>query len=204
MGSGVQTLRSGRIDVTLVQAAFGAYPPPPLPDALAELLFQGDQGPCYALLDAARLPEVPDILTGSGLEHACLFQGEAEADLAEVAPWLVRLTPDSRLTRRLLSGADSRWGLWGKDGAVFLRSTDDLASLRRHFRRMTRLQDPDSGRWFLFRFYAAPTMRDLVAGMEPARLRRFCGPVRRFVVPDGADAVRVIDRPEIDGDHAAV
>lgn len=190
---------SRRIGVTLVEDAFGAYPPPPLPAVLSDLLFAGPEARCVALLDAARIDNLPQMLAGGDLAHLCLFQGDAAEELAEVAPWLVELTPESRLARRLLSGDAAQWGLWGRDGAVFLRSKDDLATLRRHFRRMTRLYDRDSDAWLYFRFYAASTMRDLVSGMGAARLARFCGPVERFVIPVPAmreAAVLTIDRPE--------
>lgn len=190
---------SFRMPVALVRESFGAYPPPAIPDTLADLLFNDQDGSCFALLDAARMPQLPQVLAGTDLEHACLFQGEAEKDMEDVAPWLVRLAPESRFVRRLLSGPETQWGLWNRDASVFLRSRSDLWAVRKHFRRMTRLYDPETGRWFFFRFYAAPTMRDLVAGMDTLRLQRLFGPVSRFVVPAGDDAVLVIDNPDREG-----
>ena len=174
---------------------FGAHPKQVVPDCLRPLLFSPDQGGCFALLDAAAITDLPLILETCGLAHDCLFQGEALASMAEVAPWIVRLDPDSLLTRRLLSDTGDGWGLWG-DGAVFLRSAASLDDLRRHFRRFTRLYDAATGKWLFFRFYAAATMRGMISAMAPARLARFAGPVTSFIVPaTGSRALLIQPEP---------
>ncbi len=40
----------------------------------------------YALLDAAKVTNLPELLAGSKLEHRCLFQREAFDGLKNVAP----------------------------------------------------------------------------------------------------------------------
>lgn len=183
------------VKIDLVEEIFGSYPPPPIPESIFEILFNNEDGACFALLDAARLQHLPQILASTDLEYRCLFQGDAESELEDVAPWLVKLSPNDKFTRRLLTGPNTKWGFWGHDAAVFLRSHSDLLTVRKSFRRLTRLYDPGVGRWFYFRFYAAPTMRDMISGMEASRLHHFFDSAIRFIVPNGNDAVLIIDKP---------
>ena len=56
-----------------------------VPDAIYEPLFgQPSDAPLhtYAILDAAKVPNLPELLEVSGLEHRCLFKGDAYDDLA--------------------------------------------------------------------------------------------------------------------------
>lgn len=173
---------------------FGAYPKKVVPDCLQPLLFGPDQGDCFALLDAAAIPDLTLILETCGQPHDCLFQGEALETMGVVAPWIVQLAPDSLFTRRLLSQTGDAWGLWD-DGVVFLRSKATLDELRRHFRRFTRLYDAETGKWLFFRFYAASTMRSMISAMAPARLARFAGPVTSFIIPEKDNRALLI-KPE--------
>ena len=95
---------------------------------------------------------LPALLDASGLEHRCLFKGGTAEELAEVAPWLVRLTEDSRLTRLLFTGKDAIGGLWQSEPGIYIRSRASFEDIWRHFRRFTRVQD-ECGNWFLFRFW---------------------------------------------------
>ncbi|WP_170162180.1 DUF4123 domain-containing protein [Paracoccus siganidrum] len=106
----------------------------------------------FAILDAAKVANLPALLDASGLEHRCLFKGGTAEELAEVAPWLVRLTEDSRLTRLLFTGKDAIGGLWQSEPGIYIRSRASFEDIWRHFRRFTRVQD-ECGNWFLFRFW---------------------------------------------------
>lgn len=62
-----------------------------VPDALYEPLFgQPADTPLhtYAILDAAKAPNLPELLEASGLAHRCLFKGSAFDELKDVAPWI--------------------------------------------------------------------------------------------------------------------
>ncbi|MEP4929489.1 MAG: hypothetical protein ABJT31_17080, partial [Hyphomicrobiales bacterium] len=57
-----------------------------VPDALYEPLFgQPDDTPLhtYAILDAAKFPNLPELLEVSGLVHRCLFKGDAFDELKD-------------------------------------------------------------------------------------------------------------------------
>src|SRR3982750_2747742 len=119
-------------------------------DRLREILWPAaagrPSGEVYALLDGARDPRIYPILSRSLTDSCCLYTGELPRALAEVAPYLVALGRDSKLTAGLTEGG------WGQSWGVFLSSTAILQDLRRHFRRFLRVQD-ESGRRLIFRFY---------------------------------------------------
>lgn len=126
------------------------------PAVLDTFLFErnaeGTGGNAYALLDAARIPNLPELLDMSGLRHACLFANEAEETLGTIAPWLVQLERDARLTRHLFTDGEASWHLWGREVGLFLRSRHAFDDVWKHCRKFTRLQD-ERGKWHLVRFW---------------------------------------------------
>ena len=130
----------------------------PTPDALRNALyprlFSQDEGvTTFALLDGASAPGLLDHLYGSPRpEFTCLYRGELKPDMAEVAPYLVRLKPDTPFTDWLLAEG------WGKHWGIFLTSQADLAALRKHFRTFTIVKDPD-GKMLYFRYYDPRVLR---------------------------------------------
>lgn len=154
----IQTLT----DLAPLDAQFAIAAPKTVPDALAPALFgQPTPSPeqhaptnlhCYAVLDAARIPALPELLEASELEHRCLFKGEAYADYKDVAPWLVRLEPQSKFTRNLFTRTEADLHVWDAEPGIFIRSHAPLKDLWRHLRKFTKLQD-EAGKWFYFRFW---------------------------------------------------
>jgi Domain of unknown function (DUF4123) len=129
----------------------------------------------YAVLDAAKVMDLPERLARSGLEHRCLFTGKATEDLGAVAPWLVRLDPAHGLTRQLFTAGKASWQLSGKDTAIFLRSLAGIDIVHRHLRKFTRIASEETGRWNLFRFYDPVTLRALMAAGNMGVLERLAG-----------------------------
>ncbi|MEL7219521.1 MAG: DUF4123 domain-containing protein [Pseudomonadota bacterium] len=106
----------------------------------------------YALLDAAKVPGLPEMLETSGLDHACLFQGTAAEELRDVAPWIVRLHEYHKFTRNVFTSGNAPWDMWDKEPGILLRSRGSLADLRKHLRKFTRVKD-ETGKWYYVRFY---------------------------------------------------
>ncbi len=106
----------------------------------------------YAILDAAKIEGLPEMLEASGLEHRCLFKGSAFDELQDVAPWLVRLEKDSAFTRNLFTRGDAPWHLWDREPGLYVRSRAAMNELWAHFRKFTKVQD-EHGRWIYFRFW---------------------------------------------------
>ena len=85
----------------------------PLQQVLGQLFTGGLT--TYAILDGAQVPELPQRLQPSGLDHVCLYLGEIPDDLAQVAPYLVALKRDDRFTAWILEqGWGSSWGIYAK------------------------------------------------------------------------------------------
>lgn len=148
---------------------FGVHPPKTVPDALREVLF-GQSEPSeaeidryssaetvppmqtYSILDAAKVFGMPEMLGASGLEHRCLFKGDAYDDMKDVAPWIVRLEDGNDFTQKLFTEGKPPWLMWDKEPGVYIRSRATLDTLWKHFRKFTRVQD-ENGKWFYMRFW---------------------------------------------------
>ncbi len=149
---------------------FGAASPKTVPDALYQPLF-GPVDPSeaeieaaggdpkhvppmqtYAILDAAKLVNLQVILDTSGLEHRCLFKGEAYDELKDVAPYIVRLEEGNDFTRHLFTVGKAPWCMWDIEPGIYVRSRGTLDDMWRHFRKFTRVQD-EAGKWYYFRFW---------------------------------------------------
>jgi hypothetical protein len=155
------------LDVVIIEGlvpldqGFGLAEARSVPDALSDILFgpvdgiaiqPGHELHSYAVLDAAKVPGLPEMLEGSGLQHACLFQGSAAEELRDAAPWIVRLEENHFLTRALFTRGDGPLDLWDAEAGIFLRSAAPLNAVRAHLRKFTRCQDT-RGRWVYFRFW---------------------------------------------------
>lgn len=142
----------------------------------------------YAVLDAAKMPYLlVSLLETSGLRHQSLFQGDAQEELGEFAPYLVELEEEADFTKRLFTGPDAAGGLWEKDLGFFLGSSAGFDRVRTHLRRLTRLQD-EHGKWFYFRFW------DSVGNATPSRdanwLLRLCAAPVDWIVSRAGETMR--------------
>ncbi|MDO5604780.1 MAG: DUF4123 domain-containing protein [Paracoccus sp. (in: a-proteobacteria)] len=179
----------------------GVFPKKTVPDALHDALFGqpeptaaeikaagGDASAVasmqtYAILDAAKVTNLPELLERSGLEHRCLFKGAAYDELKSVAPWIVRLEEGTPFTRNLFTCSDASWHLWDNEPGIYIRSRGTLNDMWRHFRKFTRVQD-ENGKWFYFRFYdpvCAASAVSLLYAIENSILRPSCYPAMMVV-----------------------
>lgn len=168
-----------------------------VPAVLEDVLF-GGEGYCYALLDAARVEGLPDLLDRSGLQHLCLFKGDARDELADVAPWLVRLERGNSFARNLFTRGKAHWHLWDAQAGIFLRSPARIEAVRAHLRHFTRLQD-GSGAWYYFRFWEPAVASTYFATLEgrPELAHRWFLP-RQGEPVDAIIAIRPdLDRAEV-------
>ena len=147
-------------EVQPLDAQFGAVRKKSVPDALFDILFgkidtsgadQDGYPQTYAILDAAKIPDLREYLERSTLEYRCLFKGQAYDDLSDVAPWIIRLDLNDQLTRYLFTDGEAPWFLWRKEPGVYVRSYASLEDLWKHFRRFTRVRD-ENGNWLYQRF----------------------------------------------------
>ncbi|WP_299192790.1 DUF4123 domain-containing protein [uncultured Litoreibacter sp.] len=151
--------RSERFDVVPLSGQIGQSDAAFVPEALNEPLFgalstsSDETSPkTYAILDAAKIFGLPELLATSGLEHRCFYKGDMLDELGDVAPWIVRLEAQNRLTQNLFTQGDAAWHLWKDEAGIFLRSSQSLKTLWQHFRKFTKVQN-SSGESVYFRFW---------------------------------------------------
>jgi hypothetical protein len=150
-----------------------AFPAQPL----RKLLFSNEDESTYAVLDGASVPELLPKLAGMKDEWACLYRGELEPDIAQVAPYLVKLRAESPFTDWILSEG------WGNHWGIFALTQIGLEALRRHFRHFLRVKD-HSGKIFYFRFYDPRVLGFFLPTCNRSEIKTFYGPVLRYVIED--------------------
>jgi len=141
-------------------------------DRLLEIL-GGRAQPLFALLDAARDYRVHALLAESGHEFQSLYEGAQGKELAEVAPYLVRLPAQSRLLEQLVRDG------WGQSWGVYLTSEGSFKGIRKQFRHFLMVKTED-GKELYFRFYDPRVLRVFLPTCGSSEAAEFFGPIRRF------------------------
>ena len=132
----------------------------PFVQHLSRYLFVGRELNVFAVLDGAAVPNLRTSLHIFQPEYECLYRGDLKPDMAQVAPYLVRLEPNSQFTDWVVVDG------WGKHWGIFVRSAEDMPAVRRHLRRHLVVHDED-GRPLAFRYYDPRVLR--VNGSGSAR-----------------------------------
>jgi hypothetical protein len=158
-----------------------------LPEPLREVLwpFPLPARGVYALVDAAQDAELYPAIRECDADWVCLYRGDAAVRLAEAAPYLVELHPDSRFTRWFLERG------WGRQWGVFLTSNATIERLQGHFRRCTMAELPD-GRHVFFRFYDPRVLRVYLPVCTPEELETIFGPAESFVMEAEDPATAIV------------
>jgi hypothetical protein len=145
--------------------------------ALREHLFADPERSVFALLDGASVDGLVKMLWEQKPEHVCLYRGELEPDMAEVAPYLIRLVPDAEFTEWVLARG------WGNHWGIFAVTDADLRALRRHFRTFTMVRDPD-GKLLYFRYYDPRVLRVYLPTCNEEEMAIVFGPVACYLLED--------------------
>lgn len=133
-------------------------------------------GTLFAVLDAARTPEVLALLIPSkDLTYQSLYEGLKGEELAAVAPYLVEIPEDSPLLETL-----ARRG-WGNSWGVYLTCDRPFAEVRKHLRRFL-MAELEGGPRVYFRFYDPRVLRLYLPTCDPREAREFFGPIRHFLL----------------------
>jgi hypothetical protein len=138
-------------------------------------LLRRDLQPLFAILDAARDIRILALLVTYKEECLSLYEGVEGAKLAQVAPYLVRLTSDSKLLEALVNEG------WGKSWGVYLTCAGDFQEIRRHLRHFLQVKLPD-GEQVYFRFYDPRVMRVFLPTCTAEEATQFFGPIQRYVL----------------------
>lgn len=182
-------------------------PPEPSPQEKLLGMLREQFQPLYAIVDAARSPEIYKLLAeakeearqcrgepepgyqGAGFQYPAaaeledgayyesLFEGWSKSQLALFSPFLVSLPPKSKLLEKLVTKG------WGKSWGIYLTCHTDFAGVRRHFRHFLMVNTP-SGEQMYFRFYDPRVLRVFLPACTQEEIASFFGPVSRFVTED--------------------
>jgi Domain of unknown function (DUF4123) len=129
----------------------------------------------YALLDAARQPEIPMRLKSGAIHHDCLYQGPTADALWFVAPYIARCERTSAFVTWLLEEG------WGQNWGVFIAAAVDLASLRQHLRKFLLVKMECADADFYFRFYDPRVLSIFLPTCTGDEAAEFFGPVRCYL-----------------------
>jgi len=129
----------------------------------------------YAVVDASRGARPLALLRESVDEHGSLYDGTQGAALADAAPYLVAIRPDSTLLDQLvLEGWGARWG-------IYLSCPRPFKDVRRHLRRFLMVEDDENGQIYYFRFYDPWTLNIFLPTCTPRQRQDFFGDVTSFL-----------------------
>ena len=145
--------------------------------AVRQQLFAVPETTVYAILDGASVPELPQNLTRFGVAAECLFRGELEPDMAQVAPYLAVAPPNHPFTDWLLQEG------WGQHWGVFAISRANLRTLRMHLRTFLKVYGPDLKPLY-FRYYDPRVLRVYLPTCNNQELQTVFGPVLRYLLED--------------------
>jgi hypothetical protein len=145
--------------------------------AVHQKLFADDTLSVYSVLDGASVPNLRQKMFEDDPARECLYRGELQPDMAEVAPYLIHLQINTPFTDWVLQTG------WGKHWGIFALSSSDLRSLRRHFRTLLTVHDP-SGKPLLFRYYDPRVLRVYLPICNAEELATIFGPIDSYLLED--------------------
>jgi len=128
----------------------------------------------FALLDAARDPRIFELIRGSNLPHASLFEGREGQYLERVAPYVIALPREAPLWADLL-------GAWGQSWGIYLNAPADILMVRDHVRKNLKIEAPNGAELY-FRFYDPRVLRSFLVVCTAEECAEVFGPVSRFIM----------------------
>lgn len=152
----------------------------------------------YALLDAARDDQIYATIRRLPTSKCrCLYGERWAEDLAEVAPYLVHLQPESNVTHSLITQG------WGKSWGIFLVSPAAMDVVQAHCRRLLAVQD-ETGTPLYFRYYDPRVLRAYLPTCTEGQLQAILGAsiVRYWV--ESADGSKLVEYPPKEGNPRAI
>ena len=156
------------------------------PEKLFEGLVHDEEETLCAMLDGASVPDLLERLHAEpSIERECLLRGTLEPDMKQVAPYLVKLEPESEFAQWVVGTG------WGNHWGSFVTSRQGFRKLRNHLRALT-LVHRRNGTPLYFRFYDPRVMSVFLPTCSPAQLKQMFGPVDAFLAENEAgDAMSI-------------
>src|ERR1044072_7419492 len=161
-------------------------------ELIKKRLFREEGAKVYAALDGASCENLLQMFFKFEPEYVCLYQGDLEPDMAEVAPYLVRLERDTPFIDWLLEAG------WGNHYGIFAVAFSDLKQTRQHFRKFLTVYD-SKGKPMLFRYYDPRVLRIYLPTCNAQELEQFFGNLEFLFIEDSDKKMAVKLRFEAEG-----
>jgi hypothetical protein len=145
---------------------------------LMKTIVRGTPLKLYALLDGARDRRIYPLVTGSVAEWRCLYLGDLDPQIEEIAPYLVELAPGTEMMEMVTEKA------WGKAWGILCWSREGIDKVGQHFRRFARVKIP-GGATVVFRYYDPRVLRVFLPTCDAEQLDQLFGPIQTFVMETG-------------------
>ena len=127
------------------------------------------------VLDGAQIPELRMKIYEMKPVHYCLLSGELEPDMQEVAPYLVRILPNTPFTDWVLAEC------WGKNWGIFAQTRETVIEMRKHFESLITVYD-EQGTPMMFRYYDPRVWRQFLPTCQPQEIKTIFGKIDAFFV----------------------
>lgn len=137
----------------------------------------GEDTNTFAVLDGASVRGLRQKLFAMVPQNICLYRGELEPDIAEVAPYVVKLDSGTEFSNWVITSG------WGKHWGIFVQGYDDIRQMRAHFRSLLTVFD-DAGRPLRFRYYDPRVLRLYLPTCNAEELRTVFGPLVSYLMED--------------------
>lgn len=153
----------------------------------------------FAVLDAAQEASAPQQAAEAGMQVRCLYEGEAGALVANVAP---------HLTTFDVSGEFANWLFprWDRNVGILLQAQATFDEVRKHLRKFLIVKGPDGKTQYRLRYYDPRVLRAFLPVCTHDELNEFFGPIACFYAagPLGLSVrtFRWTTRGMAAGDHA--
>jgi hypothetical protein len=129
----------------------------------------------FMVLDGAQIPELRMKIYEMRPVHYCLLSGELEPDMQEVAPYLVRILPNTPFTDWVLAEC------WGKNWGIFAQTRETVIEMRKHFESLITVYD-EQGTPMMFRYYDPRVWRQFLPTCQPQEIKTIFGKIDAFFV----------------------
>jgi hypothetical protein len=129
----------------------------------------------FMVLDGAQIPELRMKIYEMKPVHYCLLSGELEPDMQEVAPYLVRILPNTPFTDWVLAEC------WGKNWGIFAQTRETVIEMRKHFESLITVYD-EQGTPMMFRYYDPRVWRQFLPTCQPQEIKTIFGKIDAFFV----------------------
>jgi len=131
----------------------------------------------YVILDSARDERIYSKLLKSDIEVVSLYRGDPERELADVAPYLIKLQRIDPLNEWLLKNG------WGNSWGIFFESSATMKELRQHLRTFLMVYDEEANPLY-FRYYDPRVFRIYLPTCDQEEMNTVFGPVHYYAMED--------------------